>query len=168
MDEIIEETVEAVEDSSAPSKSEHDQAGYYRRQLEKATKELEQIRRSQMTEAERLSVERDEAMTRAALAEERVTTILLQGKFEAEARRAGIPEDLLDLAFQAADRDVLHVDETGKVRGIKQVMDRLQKERPTLFGAGQRQPRAGGGNPPGGSGGGSTASRVNAWIRGQL
>lgn len=168
MDEIIEEAVETTEDQVEPSKSERNEAGYYRRQLEKAQKELEQIRRSQMSEAERISLERDEAITRAALAEERATTMLLSTKFESEARRAGVPDDLIDLAFQAVDRDVLHVGDDGKVRGLKQAIERLQKDRPTLFLAGQRQPRAGGGNPPGGSGGGSTASRVNAWIRGQL
>lgn len=169
MDEIVEETVETTEEQAEPSKSERNEVGYYRRQFEKAQKELEQMKRSQMSDSERLSLERDEAITRAALAEERVSTMLLSSKFESEARRAGIADDLIELAFQAADRDVLYIDESGKVKGVKQALERLQKERPNLFGVQQqRQPRVGGGNPPGGIGGGSTSSRVNAWIRSQL
>lgn len=165
-DQVVAPEVVAEQPADKPPVPADNVEGYYRRQAEKAQRELEALRKSQMTEAERVKLERDEAIQRATAAEERANSTLMQARFEAAARAAGVSDDGLDLAFMAADRNLLRV-EDGKVIGVKQALEKLQKERPILFGQAQSQRRhPAGGNPPGGAVTGTTSQKVNDWIRG--
>lgn len=140
---------------------------YWRRKAEQAEKKLKERERAEMTEAQRLAAERDEANQRATAAEERANRTLMQARFETAAVKAGCVDP--DAAFRLLEADALRVDENGKIVGLKQALDKLQKDRPYLFGqAATRRAGTGGGNPPGGNGTATTATRMNEWIRSQI
>ena len=142
------------------------QAAYYRRQAEKAQRELEALRKAQMSEADRTKAERDEYRQKFEAAEKARVDTLLQARFEAAAAKAGCVD--VDAAFALADRSGLTVDESGRVPGVEKAVDALKKARPYLFAptpAQRTSVGSGGGNP--GSGAGRTeAQLMNSWLRG--
>lgn len=142
--------------------------GYLKRQLAKLQKELDDRKKADMTEVDRLKAELAEERSGRTSAEERANNTLLQTRFELAARDAGVSTDALDLAFMAVDRSLLKVDENGKVVGLKAAIEKLQKDRPILFGQPRRSAGAGGGNPPGGNGGTTTGQKMNDWIRSHI
>ena len=144
-------------------KVEPDPVGFYRRAAEKAQKELEALRRSQMTDQERVKAERDEFERRALEADRRVKEILLQARFESAAAKAHCHDP--KAAFALADRSLLDVSEDGKALGIDKAVAALKQSKPYLFGP-PRSPSIGsGGGNPGTPPPESTNSRMNGWIR---
>lgn len=144
-----------------PAKGAED--NYWKRQAEKHEKRAKELERAQMTEAEKAKAEREDAVRERDLAVKERDELRLQTHFEREALKAGVADT--DLAFMAVDRSLLRL-EDGKVVGLKQALEKLQKERPILFGGARPRPSAGG-NPPGGNGGGGTLNqRMNDLIRG--
>jgi hypothetical protein len=145
-----------------PPVPESNSEGYWRRQAEKAQREADALRKAQMTEAERIKLERDEAIARATAAEERANSTVLQSRFEAEAARAGCID--ADAAFNLADKSLMQMQD-GKPVGIGKALKALAEQRPYLF---QQQPqrRSSGGNPPGGASTGTVHQRFNDWLRG--
>jgi hypothetical protein len=131
-------------------------------QAETAQREADALRKAQMTEAERIKLERDEAIARATAAEERANSTVLQSRFEAEAARAGCID--ADAAFNLADKSLMQMQD-GKPVGIGKALKALAEQRPYLF---QQQPqrRSSGGNPPGGASTGTVHQRFNDWLRG--
>lgn len=146
-----------------PPVPESNSEGYWRRQAEKTQKELDALRKERMSEAERTRVERDEALARAAAAEERANVTMLQSRFELEATKLGCLDP--EAAFALADRGLLQVQD-GKPVGIGKALKALAEAKPYLFQpAAPRRPGAGGGNPPGGAAP-SVNQRMNDLLRG--
>lgn len=149
-----------------PPVPESNSDGYWKRQHEKAQKELDTLRKAQMSEAERIKVERDEARAEAQAAREQMHQTLMQTRFEAEALKAGCIDP--EAAFSLADRGLLQMQD-GKPVGIGKALKALAESRPYLFQQQQPQRRASGGNPPGGNGSGSTINQaVNNALRGMF
>lgn len=148
-----------------PPVPESNSEGYWKRQHEKAQKELDTLRKAQMSEAERIKVERDEARAEAQAAREQMHQTLMQTRFEIEAQKAGCIDP--EAAFSLADKSLLQVQD-GKPVGIGKALKALAEQRPYLF---QQQPqrRSSGGNPPGGNGSGTSINQaVNNALRGML
>lgn len=139
--------------------------GFWRRKAEQAERKLKDIERASMTEAEKAKVEREDAIRERDLAVKERDEIRLRTQFEKEAAKAGVVDP--DLAFLAADRSLLRF-EDGKVVGLKQTLEKLQKERPILFQQPRRAAASGGGNPPGGFTSGSPSQKINDWIRSHI
>jgi len=148
-----------------PPVPESNSEGYWKRQHEKAQKELDTLRKAQMSEAERLKVERDEAVARATAAEDRANSTLLQTRFEAEAMKSGCIDP--EAAFLLADRGLLQMQD-GKPVGIGKALKALAESKPYLFQQQQPQRRSSGGNPPDGNGVASVNQRMNDMLRGLL
>ena len=158
-------TAEETADTRPPV-PETNSDGYWKRQHEKAQRELDSLRKAQMSEAERIKVERDEARAEAQAAREQMHQILLQTRFEAEAMKSGCIDP--EAAFSLADRGLLQMQD-GKPVGIGKALKALAESRPYLFQQQQPQRRASGGNPPGGNGSGSSVNQaVNNVLRGIL
>jgi hypothetical protein len=158
-------TAEETADTRPPV-PESNSDGYWKRQHEKAQRELDTLRKAQMSEAERIKVERDEARAEAQAAREQMHQILLQTRFEAEAMKSGCIDP--EAAFSLADRGLLQMQD-GKPVGIGKALKALAESRPYLFQQQQPQRRASGGNPPGGNGSGSSVNQaVNNVLRGIL
>lgn len=142
------------------------QAAYYRRQAEKAQRELDALKKAQMTEADRTKAERDELKQKWEAAETARTNTLLAARFGVAAAQAGCVD--ADAAFALADRTGLSVDDSGKVLGVEKAIEALKKAKPYLFGQPAQQRTSvgsGGGNP--GAGAGRTESQMmNSWLRG--
>lgn len=158
-------TAEETADTRPPV-PETNSDGYWKRQYEKAQRELDSLRKAQMSEAERIKVERDEARAEAQAAREQMHQTLLQSHFEREAAKAGCIDP--DAAFSLADRSLLQMQD-GKPVGVGKALKALAESRPYLFQQQQPQRRASGGNPPGGNGSGSSVNQaVNNVLRGIL
>lgn len=140
--------------------------GYWRRKAEQHERRLREIERAKMSETERLTAEKAESDARATAAEERAQRILKQARFETAAAQAGCVDP--EAAFALLGGDALVVGEDGKVQGIKQAIEGLQKSKPYLFRDQPQPKRTGGGNPPGGNGAATINQRMNALLRGQL
>jgi hypothetical protein len=129
-----------------------------KRQHGATTKELETLKQGQMSEAERIQKERDEAIAErdrlAKAARERDARD--QFVKEAQAANALRPEALFRLA------DDLEYDDDGKPTNIKPVITQLRKDYPELFGA------AGSADGASGRGGAATGTSVSDQMRRQL
>ena len=138
-------TAEETADTRPPV-PETNSDGYWKRQHEKAQRELDSLRKAQMSEAERIKVERDEARAEAQAARDQMHQTLLQTRFEAEAMKSGCIDP--EAAFSLADRGLLQMQD-GKPVGIGKALKALAESKPYLFQQ-QQQPqrRASGGNPP--------------------
>lgn len=156
-------TAEETADTRPPV-PETNSDGYWKRQHEKAQRELDSLRKAQMSEAERIKVERDEARAEAQAARDQMHQTLLQTRFEAEAMKSGCIDP--EAAFSLADRGLLQMQD-GKPVGIGKALKALAESRPYLFQQQQPQRRASGGNPPGGNGS-SVNQAVNNVLRGIL
>ncbi len=165
-------TAEETADTRPPV-PETNSDGYWKRQHEKAQRELDSLRKAQMSEAERIKVERDEARAEAQAARaeaqaarDQMHQTLLQTRFEAEAMKSGCIDP--EAAFSLADRGLLQMQD-GKPVGIGKALKALAESKPYLFQQQQPQRRASGGNPPGGNGSGSTINQaVNNALRGMF
>lgn len=159
--EVVAETTPTEAASVPEPKSNEDH--YWRRQAEKHEKRARELERAQMSEAERIKAERDEARAEAQAAREQLSQTLMQTRFEAEANKLGCLDP--EAAFALADRSLLQMQD-GKPVGIGKALKALAEAKPYLF---QRQPqprRSSGGNPPDGNGGGSINQRMNDLLRG--
>lgn len=119
-----------------------------RRRLEDLERAEEERTRAQMSETDRQKREREDAERRAREAEDRareVETLLASERIDRAVERAAMelgfeyPQDVPKLI----DRSRIDVDEeTGKILGVKEAVDKLLKERPALLSV-----RRGGGTP---------------------
>ena len=135
----------------------------YRLAAEKAQRELDALRKAQLSEQERIKLERDEFEKRALEADRRAKETLLQARFEAAAAKASCHDP--EAAFALADRGLLDVSEDGKPLGIDKAVAALKQAKPYLF-AQPKSPSVGsGGGNPGQPASEPTNSRVNGWIR---
>lgn len=141
------------------------EAAALRRLHEKAQKELDALKKAQMSEADRLKVEHAEYKAKAEAAEKRVADTLIQTRFETVATKAGCHDP--EAAFALADRSLLAVDEGGKVQGVDKAVEALKKAKPYLFGeaAPTRKTVGGGGGNPGEEIAEGGNQRMNNWIR---
>lgn len=141
------------------------EAANYRTQLRAKEKELEELKKSQMTEQERRDAEYKSAIAENAQlkAQQRLTDGILA------AAKAGAlnPEAVAKLALSNAVGDKVDADISDLVAGVK-------KEVPQLFGGGEQQKRTGsinGGSTSGKSGSPNKAPSANVlmgdWIRQQ-
>lgn len=137
---------------------------FWKRKAEKAERDLEQRKRADMTESERLKAELDEERKNRTAAEERANRTLMRSRFELEAAKIGCVDP--DAAFTLLGDAALQVDEAGKVLGIQKALERLQKDKPYLFGQSSPRRPAAGGNPPLGNGSSTTNQRMNDFFRG--
>lgn len=124
------ETAMTNQESTPAARSPED--NYWRRQAEKAQRELEKIQRANMTEAEKAKAERDDAMKRAGILETELRETRLRGRFEAAAAKAGVVDS--DAAWRLADQGRMRVKDDGSVEGLDQALAELKKSRPWLFG----------------------------------
>lgn len=140
---------------------------FYRRKWEKLNEQVETLKKERMTAEERVKAERDEAHGRAEKAEAGLRTMRISGALEKAAAKAGAHD--LDAVVKLADHSKLQVDDNGDVIGVETVIKDLQKNKAYLFGPPPRQTTgSGGGRTGGGNGKETTASRMDAAIRGKL
>lgn len=116
----------------------------------------EERKKAAMTEKERLETEKAEALKKAEEFEKQAKDVLtkanqrlIKAEFRAIARELGIRQDALDDAFVLADLSTVEVDDDGNVKGIKEVVDLLIKNKPFLVEVKKESKQIGG--PTGGS-----------------
>jgi len=146
---------QAPENAAAPAQEATPAAktaedNYWRRQAEKAQKELEKHQRAQMTEAEKARAERDDATRRATELEAQLRETRLRSRFETAALKAGAID--IEAAFKLANTASLKVKDDGSIEGLDQALAELKKSRPWLF----AQQRTSTGTPGGATAGSST------------
>jgi len=138
--------------------------GYYKRQLEKAQKELdgykkadEDARKAAMTEAERLKAEKDAADLKAADAVTKANQRIIRAEAKVQASAAGIKAERLDYALRMLDLTDVEIGEDGEPdsKSLAGKIGKLLNGMPELGGSTQA---ASGGPGPGGGFGGSTHS----------
>lgn len=152
--------------TSAP-KDDQNSVAYWRRQATKHEKDLGALKKSQMSETERLRQERDDATKKVETVTARSQTILIQSKLEAAAARSGCHD--ADAAARLADLSGVTVDEDGRVSGIDKALDALKKSKPYLFAKPAPGVGNGGGNtrPPATDSKKQIANGMDAAIRGR-
>lgn len=119
-----------------------------RRRLEDLERAEEERKTAQLSESDRVKRDREEAERRAKEAEQKAD--LLSAQLQAERIDRAVERAAFDLGFEypqdvpkLIDRERIEVDqETGKILGVKEAVDRLVKDRPALLSV-----RRGGGTP---------------------
>lgn len=156
--------------SQQQSQDDQNTAAYWRRQAEKKDKELKQVQRASMSDADRYKAERDEAMSRAEQAETKSKQFLVNSKLEQALIKAGCHDP--DGAARCANMGVITVTDDGQVLGVDTAVAELKRTKQYFFGPAQR-PAVGspGGVPSGGSAAASGANgqtssqQMNAFLR---
>jgi hypothetical protein len=129
------------------------QDNFYKRQFDKAQKELADIKRAQLSETERLRADGETHSKRADAAEARFRQAQINAHIESEAARAGAKNPVT--ARKLADLEDFRVDDDGKVSGpTDRVISALKKEHDYLF-------------PPQNAGSGGTARTAVGRTAGQ-
>lgn len=147
----------------APQPNNDAQLLEYKRAAEKAQRELDALKKAQLTDAERVKLERDEFEKKAKDQEARANNAILQARFEAAAVKAGCHDP--EAAFSLADRSLIEVGSDGKVIGLDRTLDALKKAKPYLFGPVKPPSLGSGGGNPGTPPPESANGRMNSWIR---
>jgi hypothetical protein len=129
-----------------------------KKQYGAASKELETLKQSQMTEAERIKAERDVAVAERDALNARIRERDARDVFAEEARKSGAIRP--DVLFRLADG--LQYDDAGNLKNVKSLVAGLRTEYPELFGA------AGSSDGGNGRGAGPTTSSVSDQMRAQL
>ena len=124
------ENTQTAPEAAPSAKTAED--NYWKRQAEKAQRELEKHQRAQMTEAEKAKAERDDATKEAERLKAELRDTRVRGRFEAAAARAGVIDP--EAAYRLANTGGLKVKDDGTVEGLDQALAELKKSRPYLFG----------------------------------
>jgi len=124
-----------------------------------ADKALEDERKkAQMTEAERLKAAKDEAEAKAEKALATANEVLVRAEVKSIAADMGLVDG--DAAYALIDRDSVELKD-GKVKGVKEALEALVKEKPWIK-KGEAKGSVGAGTNPGSS---NSKTDMNAFIR---
>lgn len=120
------------------------QEAYYRRQYEKAMRELEKSKKDRMSESELVKAEREEFKSRAEAAESKLSEYRFDAVFKTAAEKHSVHD--LDSVL-ALSRGKVKMDEDGNLIGAESFLKSLRQSKPHLF----KVPATGtgGGRPPG-------------------
>lgn len=125
---------------------------FWKSKAEKAERELDKHKKSQLSETDRYRTEAEEARRERDSYKTKAESTLIRGRLESLAARAGCLNPAS--AAKLADLSGVKVDDNENVIGLERALEGLKKSDPYLFGKGAPSP--GGGNTPpspGGSGG---------------
>ncbi len=125
-----------------------------------ADKALEDERKkAQMTEAERLKAAKDEAEAKAEKALATANEVLVRAEVKSIAADMGLVDG--DAAYALIDRDSVELKD-GKVKGVKEALEALVKEKPWIKKGETKGGSVGAGTNPGSS---NSKTDMNAFIR---
>lgn len=126
----------------------------------------EEKRKAALTETERLKVEKDESDKRAAEAIRNANDRLVRAEVTLLASQLGIVDP--DAALTLMARDGVSVDDSGKVVGVKEALEKLVSSKPYLKQQTAAPARSGGDFSSGGGGSSFTLEQVKAMTPAQI
>ncbi len=132
---------------------------YWRRKAESAQKEVDKLKKAQMSDLERAQAERDEARRERDEAASKLKQTSIQSKFATAAAKAGCLD--ADDAYKLADLST--IGENGE--GIDKAVKALQESKPWLFGKQESRKSLGSGGTGNGNGSSNPNQKINDEIR---